>query len=317
MTIQKEPSTDAEELLALSCLKPEAAPVFIALVQRAPAALQLVRKNPVLFSLLAFRVSQEELHDEELERLLGLKKRDLVGWLGGINQEAGVKFIERFEVPGNFREFERTMRRIGDEKLLQQSAHRPLSEVFQARRYFEASPELRDLRAFQAELSERTRTIGPPAAARLITEIRELGELLGRDLSSDMARCMHGAALDELRQRLITEVHACAPERLGELPTYPRKFPQAPVRPSATIIPIRDEHELHLEGREMNHCVATMVHEFIEGQAFLFRVLEPERATLKIKKKGYRLTLEELKLANNEEPSKTTYAAVEAWLGGE
>ncbi len=316
MKAERHEPTDAEELLALSCQRPEAAPVFISLVKRAPAALQLVKTNPVLFSLLAFRVSQLDLSENELGDLVRRKKRELVGWLGGIEQEAGVKFIERFEVPGTYGEFERTLRRISDEQLLRESASRPLSEVFQARRYFEAAPELRDVRAFTAELSEATKTIGPPATSRLIAEIRKLGELLGRDISAEMVRCHNGAALDELRQLLIVELYDSAPDKLARLAGYPREFPRAPVAASTTILPVLNEHELHVEGRAMNHCVATQVHEFLEGQAFLFRVLEPQRATLKIKKQGYRLVVEELKLAGNEEPAPATYAAVELWLSG-
>lgn len=316
MKADNEQSTDAEELLLLSCQKPDAAPVFFSLVQRAPASIELVRTNPVLFALLAFRISQVTLKDDEIAALLFRKKRELVGWLGGIEREAGVKFVERFEVPGSYREFERTMERISDEELMKQSASRPLSEVFQARRYFEASPELREIRAFNAELSENSRTIGPAATARLLAEIQAIGRSLGRDLSQEVARSKNGAALDALYQRLIIEVHDTAPELLAELPSYPRKFPRAPVFESATIVQIADEQELHFEARAMNHCVATMVHEFLKGESFLFRVLEPERGTLKLKKNGHRLVVEELKLAENHEPSQATYAAVEEWLGG-
>jgi hypothetical protein len=313
---EKEQTTDAEELLALSCLKPEAAPVFFSLVKRAPAALELVRTNPVLFALLAFDLSQREMPDEDIVELLGRKKRELVGFLGGIGREAGVRFMERFEVPGNYREFERTVARISDEELMKQSFARPLREVFKARRYFEAAPELREIRAFHAELSESTRTIGPSATARLLTEIQTLGRLQGRDFSGEIARSKNGAALDALYQRLIALVHESAPELLLELPSYPRKFPRAPIGEWPTIVQIVDEGELQEEARAMNHCALTMVHEFLKGDAFLFRVLEPERATLKIKKAGHRLVIEELKLVNNDEPSQATYAAVEEWLDG-
>lgn len=316
MKAEKEQTTDAEELLALSCLKPEAAPVFFSLVKRAPAAIEFVRTNPVLFALLAFALSRKKMPDDDVVALLGCKKRELVGWLGGIEREAGVKFVERFQVPGSYREFERTIARISDEELMQKSGSRPLSEVFQARRYFEAAPELREVRAFQAELSESTRTIGPAATARLFSEIKDLGRLLDRDCSEEVARSKNGTALDALYQRLIALAHETAPELLQKVPTYPRKFPRAPVVESTTILQVADEGELREEARTMNHCALTMVDEFLKGDAFLFRVLEPERATLKLKKQGFRLVVEELKLENNDEPSPVTYAAVEAWLDG-
>lgn len=61
-------------------------------------------------------------------------------------------------------------------------------------------------------------------------------------------------------------------------------FPDPPIPETSTIIGIKSYADLLEEGRTMEHCVGTMRDEIISGESYFYRVLKPERGTLKITK---------------------------------
>lgn len=91
-------------------------------------------------------------------------------------------------------------------------------------------------------------------------------------------------------------------------------FPPPPIPGTDAIIPVRTAMELHMEGREMHHCVFCHLPEIQAGEAYVYKVLAPERATLMIarsRRGGYQI--EEIRLACNAEPSQGTVKVVERW----
>ena len=73
-------------------------------------------------------------------------------------------------------------------------------------------------------------------------------------------------------------------------------------------------YELHIEGDEMDHCIVTYLDELYFGDIFVYKILEPERATLAIVKNQGKWSIKELSLKSNKSPSKRTRAQVEQWL---
>jgi PcfJ-like protein len=60
----------------------------------------------------------------------------------------------------------------------------------------------------------------------------------------------------------------------------PRVVRPQPPAPPAGVVPLRTQAALAAEGREMDHCVATYGRKVERGTYLIYRVLEPERATL-------------------------------------
>ena len=80
------------------------------------------------------------------------------------------------------------------------------------------------------------------------------------------------------------------------------------------MIPVKTLSELILEGRTMHHCAAVYAQAIYKGTSYIYKVLEPERATLEIDTRGHKPTLLQLKLACNKEPDYNTYQTVQKWL---
>lgn len=91
-------------------------------------------------------------------------------------------------------------------------------------------------------------------------------------------------------------------------------LPSAPLPGIDAIRPINSGSTLVEEARSMGHCVLSYAERVAEGKCYLYRVLNPDRATLLI---AYRITgwrIEELVGVRNQSVSPATKEVVESWL---
>ncbi len=95
------------------------------------------------------------------------------------------------------------------------------------------------------------------------------------------------------------------------------KFPPAPVPGTDEIVYIGTAGELLVEGKEMRHCVGSYVPDCLDGKAFIYKVLAPERATLEVRVRDGVVVAKQLKIACNGAPTAATVEAVRAWLHAE
>jgi hypothetical protein len=98
-------------------------------------------------------------------------------------------------------------------------------------------------------------------------------------------------------------------------PTLP---PEPPPSGTPTIEPLTSPEALLQEGREMQHCVGSYDDHVGRGTCAVYRVLQPERATLSL---AWRPSLgawqiEQLRGIRNHPVGPATEAAVRHWLGG-
>ncbi|MBV5326155.1 MAG: PcfJ domain-containing protein [Chlorobium sp.] len=93
-------------------------------------------------------------------------------------------------------------------------------------------------------------------------------------------------------------------------------FPPPPVEGTPDIIPILSASELFEEGKNQHHCVANYEKKVIGGRLFFYRLLQPERATISVRRRGARWFMDHVKLNHNQEPQPETIDFVERWLEG-
>jgi hypothetical protein len=110
------------------------------------------------------------------------------------------------------------------------------------------------------------------------------------------------------KQKMIENLHA----KLGTGP-----FPPPPADGTEDIIPITNIEELVQEATEMKNCVATYASSIISGGIYIYKVLQPERATLAINYDEDRLSLNELKAVSNGDATQETLNAIQWWLNQE
>lgn len=112
-------------------------------------------------------------------------------------------------------------------------------------------------------------------------------------------------------------------------------FPEPPIPDTSAIIGVRSYADLVAEGREMEHCVSIRRDAIISGDSYVYRVLEPKRATLEIIRcssdndepstllyhEGEAETvyfrdwvIDEFNLKNNDLPNDESWAFVKQWV---
>ncbi|SMP45985.1 PcfJ-like protein [Desulfonatronum zhilinae] len=91
-------------------------------------------------------------------------------------------------------------------------------------------------------------------------------------------------------------------------------FPEPPLPGNDSIIPITTRAELAEEGRHQHNCVACYSRRVQNGQAYIYRVLHPERCTVALTRKGDTWMVSEVKRDKNMLPSSESVRAVARWF---
>lgn len=89
---------------------------------------------------------------------------------------------------------------------------------------------------------------------------------------------------------------------------------QPPIAGSQSIIAISTVTDLYAEGIFMGYCIASYIDRIERGEVFVYRVLEPERATLTVSIKigGYQIS--EIRRVDNMSVSEITLQTVNYWI---
>jgi len=110
----------------------------------------------------------------------------------------------------------------------------------------------------------------------------------------------------------VAQQHAQV-EKLKKMLSVP--FPRPPLDGTSTIQAIQTTQELRSEGQTQRNCVAGYATRVQERGCYIYRVLEPERATLSIIKNfGGEWRISELMLSGNRAVKQETRDAVEEWF---
>jgi hypothetical protein len=293
----------------------------LVLMSRFEEARQLWRTCPVLLWFLGARVGEAHACDQEIIRLLRLPLKGLFRELFPGIESRGLTILRRIKGMSYALEDARIVRQLlRNQDFLARGTHVP---VFVWSRLRETAADLcrdrfiMESGVFRNSLEYEPQSQGDDAYHRLVeylTDSVRLGRRLGI-VQPERAVCAC-ATVEQIRR-----VHDRWSHQMNERATLTalgeknEDFPTPPIPGTDTTIPIRTAMELHMEGREMHHCVFCHLPEIQAGEAYVYKVLSPERATLMIARSrhgGYRI--EELRLACNAEPSQETVKVVERWM---
>ncbi len=64
----------------------------------------------------------------------------------------------------------------------------------------------------------------------------------------------------------------------------------------------------------MHHCVASYVDAILSGQCYIYRILQPQRATIEVRLRGNQASVRQVALAYNGKPNEDTLTAVQQWF---
>jgi len=95
------------------------------------------------------------------------------------------------------------------------------------------------------------------------------------------------------------------------------KFSTPPIPETDSIRAISNARELLEEGEGMRHCIYSHAKDILIGDAYVYRVMHPERATLMIKhaiRPRYRWMVGELRGKDNSEVGNETQSMIDGWI---
>ncbi len=134
-----------------------------------------------------------------------------------------------------------------------------------------------------------------------------------RNIFERIGACGSVQDLAQLHNRLVAQLNQMELERAPLV-----DYPPPPVPGTPDIIPITNSRDLALEGRIQHHCVGSYHRAILGERYYVYRVMQPERATLGLRLIYYHgrttVHLEQLKRSYNQPPSSATVECVNGWL---
>lgn len=170
-------------------------------------------------------------------------------------------------------------------------------------------PELHPLAAFSLLVEIDRSRMASMRAAYLLRDAAHMYAARhgGRALPAQRSLAGLQRVHDELVERQNRE---------GERAMLQLELPPAPVSGTESIIPLTTPAEILEEGRAMHHCVFRYVPEVARGVTYIYRVLEPERATVSLVRRGQTWSVGQLSGIANARVAGATAAAVHGWVEG-
>jgi hypothetical protein len=148
-----------------------------------------------------------------------------------------------------------------------------------------------------------------------IRDIRRMCETASLDYPWTRICAMKSAfQIKKLHDALSVELSRKNKEAIVE--KYGEDLPPSPLKGTETIIHISKVRDLLAEGEEMAHCVGGYVERVMSGNVYIYRILEPERATMEVERMpDGKIRIVQVKLYKNGDVSNNTFKLLNDWLG--
>ncbi|GFK95303.1 hypothetical protein NNJEOMEG_03162 [Fundidesulfovibrio magnetotacticus] len=282
------------------------------------AARQLWSTCPALLWILGVGIAERPYASDEIAGLLKLSHKALCRALLPGCDARGVTLLRRLRGMAYFLEDFLTLRALLHRPgFLEHAAHLPavswpalrmVSDALMGTPRLMASPLFREALARETpdrQALERIR--------EYVQDALRLGARLGIEHPERALRqCPDLSRLRRLHDRWTGQVHALdVGDILGRTALA---YPPPPVAGTADILPVTGAAQLHAEGRAMRHCVFSHLEDVLAGRAYVYRMVAPQRATVRIERAGAGWRLGEMRLAGNVLPSDHAVGEAWAWL---
>ncbi len=171
-------------------------------------------------------------------------------------------------------------------------------------------PELRGRVGFDVieRLSRKRGEDRTPRLARLLMDM----DRMCYDLGVEPRKIWHLEDIERIHDAMMENLNA---EEVDDFsPDMDIEFPPPPLPGTELIEPICDLRTLREEGFLQKHCVSAYGRKIaVNRTVYIYRILEPERATLSLTRHGKNWHLGELKGFRNDSVSAQTWKQVREW----
>jgi len=289
-------------------------------LRKSSDAKQLFDSAPNLFWLLVGFINEEYLDDDEVIQLLRQPRKVILSRILGVGIcSTGLKILTKLTLDQRDR-FEykaviAALRKCGQFRAITRLQEIPVHILIGAAHY----PWLTECRAFY-RFKKGEKVTAREFLHRLQCHVGFWNDALNvaamihipdaqlalrecRDFES--IRRLHDRWTDRLNQEEIVAVDGKT------------RFPAPPLSAGDQIFPIESFEDLQAEGRLMHHCVAGYYKQISRGRSYIYRILQPERATIEIDLDADQPKIRQIRLAYNKHPSSETRSVVYEWLNNE
>jgi hypothetical protein len=273
---------------------------------------EFLAANPGLAFCLAhnirFRPRRSTNPDLMVERVIGMKQKDIAAWLGFPGTGQAVKTLRK--VPAAALDLASALRlraAIQDPATAGMLSH--VSCLNRSILAIAATPSLRRMVTPRLldDIAGQKRDAHYPHTALLLDQVQNLTEALQ---PPRVRRTFH--TLDSVT-RLHHDLSVQYVETRGdEISGY--RFPSPPNPGTQSIVPLRTPADLLEEGRLQGNCVGSYAKSVADRRVYIYRVLRPERSTLSLVRQSGSWQIEQLCCEANHRVDKRTKQAVEEWL---
>ncbi len=288
------------------------------MVQEREEAVELLEQNPALgfctANLARFRGLSGNLGRQAAD-LSRRPQRDALGWLGFPDTQAWVNLFRKILPETVTVERVQALRDVArDQDMVKRLAHLPaintgvLELAYPPRLLRLVTPAL--LTEIASSEEERLRGSAVHLLADLVDTLWRMNET---------PRFSSIRTLAGLRER-GQEIEAAYQRHMlmREEVWLKLRFPPTPVPGTNDIVPLTEPVQLLEESREQHNCVWGYCERVAAGKVFIYRVLQPERATLSLQPAASgEWEIEQIKRACNQPVSLATAQLVQRWLAGE
>lgn len=277
---------------------------------------ELFSHSPNLCWLLIVASDEAGWPAARVEALLRLPRRQILEALVGNGSKAMVKLVHRVQLcSGDLKEY-----RLLCQALAQPQQVLPLMAwpIIPVNLLLVATsfPELIHSRLIRqlvltTDLSQEALTARIKKYVRYWQDALNIARLLGiTDARIALERCADPQALEALHDRWTDRLNqqSCIAAH-GKV-----EFPPPPVAGNEHIHPILTLEDLQEEGRLMRHCVASYVDKIMSGECYIYRILQPQRATIEVIFRNGKPAPGQVSLVRNRKPDEQTWAAIHYWL---
>ncbi|MBI9080817.1 MAG: PcfJ domain-containing protein [Pseudodesulfovibrio sp.] len=287
---------------------------LLRLLRHVPESMDLLQSIPALTWLIP---EQRVLHGmswEELSAVCRMKRRDILKHFFGSGSKSLVKVFKLIKHNGTRFDYS-LVREIATDpnihKILRHSSHRDLHKVV----FLAKAQGILHHTWFRNALFDMNFNLSHGYISDcvcLARDIIEMGKALQYgDAELTVARCPDFGRLYRLHESWVMRLNSKEMVDGGTL------FDTPPIDGDATIVPIKSEQLLSMEGKLMSHCVASYLDRVKNRECYIYRVLKPERGTLEIRMAGEnrsRLSIGQFKLYANRNPSQESWKRVHDWF---
>ncbi len=302
-------------------------------------AADLIKSAPILLWLLYHHSKKfpEKWDDQRWFNVLDLKRHEIFHEIFGWSSKSAIRVLGKIKLSnGGIRDLHAVYYFCLDEENIKKAVHMrvvPMHLLMVIRKhtysvrgkFFDKFKEefypggvkkaVADAKHFLGMRKETYRIARMFSGIESGVELSDEERFKANKILHKVSTCSSIEQLHKMHDQLISRINMKRDRKYLEvMRNRYSKFPQPPFAGTDTIQPINNIDLLLSEGREMHHCVASYAERIMRRRCYIYKVCEPERATLEIEFRKGSPRIAQFKLKHNHAPSQESWMVVRRWV---